>query len=299
MFPRFRRSTAGTSALLLLAATLSVASAATAAATPAPDELCGPGSAIHYNASDFTQPTKISNKWLPLKPGMQYTTTGTVTSEDGVHAHSVVHTVTGLSKVIDGVTTRVLWDRDYQDGQLQESELAFFAQSRQGAVWLFGEYPEEYENGTLVGAPSTFIHGLAKAQAGTAMPARPSLTAPDHVQAYAPKVDFLDCGSVFQKHQRVCVPTGCYDDVLVIDEYNPLEPPDAGHQRKFYSAGTGLVKVTAVGGPDQEFMDLVSIRTLTAAQLDQVNAQALEIDARGYKVSRSVYAKTAPATVGP
>jgi hypothetical protein len=299
MFPLPRRTTAAASAVLLVAATLTLATAAGTAASPAPAELCGPGSAIHYDAGDFTQPTKISNKWLPLKPGMQYTTTGTVTSEDGVHAHSVIHTVTGLTKVIDGVTTRVLWDRDYQDGQLQESELAFFAQSSGGTVWLFGEYPEEYENGEFIGAPSTFIHGIAKAQAGTAMPARPSLRAPDHVQAYAPKVGFLDCGSVFQKHQHVCVPTGCYDDVLVIDEYNPLDPPEEGHQRKFYSAGTGLVKVTAVGGTDQEFMDLVSIRTLTAAQLNQVNAQALEQDSRGYEVSRSVYAKTAPATVGP
>ncbi|WP_120521417.1 hypothetical protein [Arthrobacter celericrescens] len=299
MLHRRRRITAGTSVLLLVAATLSVVTAASANAAPAPAELCGPGSAINYSSDDFPQPTKISNKWFSLVPGMQFTTTGTVTSADGVHSHSVVHTVTGLTKEIDGVTTRVLWDRDYQDGQLQESELAFFAQSSDRTVWLFGEYPEEYENGEFIGAPSTFIHGLAKAQAGIAMPARPSLRAPDYVQAHAPKVGFLDCGNVILKDQHVCVPTGCYNDVLVIDEYNPLDPPEEGHQRKFYSAGTGLVKVTAVGGTDQEFMDLVSIRTLTAAQLNQVNAQALEQDSRGYEVSRSVYAKTAPATVGP
>ena len=298
MFHRRRRITAGTSVLLLVAATLSVATAAGANAAPAPAELCGPGSAINFNADDFVQPTKISNKWFPLKPGMQFTTTGTVTSADGVHTHSVVHTVTGLTKEIDGVRTRVLWDRDYEDGQLVESELAFFAQSRNGTVWLFGEYPEEYENGEFVGAPSTFIHGLAKAQAGIAMLAKPSLSAPDYVQAYAPKVDFLDCGNVIQKNQRVCVPTGCYNDVLVIDEYNPLEPPEAGHQRKFYSQGVGLVKVTAVGGPDQEFMDLVQIATLSSAEFNEVNAQALEQDARGYEVSRSVYAKTEPARVG-
>ncbi|UVJ37848.1 hypothetical protein [Arthrobacter sp. CJ23] len=297
MFQRRNRLTAGSGVLMLVLGTITLASTATAAAAPPSPELCGPGSAINYNAGDFLKPTTISNKWLSLKPGMQFTTTGTVTSADGVHEHSVVHTVTGLTKVIGGVTTRVLWDRDYQDGQLQESELAFFAQDRQGSVWLFGEYPEEYEGGTFVGAPSTFIHGLAKAQAGTMMPAKPSLRAPDHVQAYAPKVGFLDCGTVFQKNQQVCVPTGCYDDVLVIDEYNPLEPPDAGHQRKFYSAGTGLIKVTAVGGPDQEFMDLVSTRMMSAAQLDEANAAALEQDRRGYSVSRSVYAKTSPAEV--
>lgn len=299
MFHRRRRITAGTSALLLVVATLSLATAATANAVPAPpsNELCGPGSAINFDPNAYQAAPRINNTWFPLKPGMQYTTTGEVDSADGVHAHSVVHTVTGLTKVIDGITTRVLWDRDYQDGELQESELAFFAQTRSGTVWLFGEYPEEYENGAFVGAPSTFIHGLAKAQAGIAMPAKPSLTAPDFVEAYAPKVDFLDCGNVIQKNQHVCVPTGCYNDVLVIDEYNPLDPPDAGHQRKFYSQGTGLVKVTAVGGTDQEFMDLVSIRTLTAAQLSDVNAQALDQDQRGYTVSRSVYAKTAPAQV--
>ncbi|WP_077487886.1 hypothetical protein [Sinomonas mesophila] len=297
MFTRRRRITAGTSALLLVLGTLTLATAGPAGAATTSNELCGPGSAITFDPTAFQTVPRINNPWFALEPGMQFTTTGTVTSADGVHTHSVIHTVTGLTKEIDGVTTRVLWDRDYEDGQLLESELAFFAQTRGGTVWLFGEYPEEYENGEFVGAPSTFIHGLAKAQAGIAMLAKPSLSAPDYVQAYAPKVDFLDCGNVIQKNQHVCVPTGCYNDVLVIDEYNPLDPPEAGHQRKFYSKGTGLVKVTAVGGTDQEFMDLVQITTLSAAQLNEVNSQALEQDARGYTVSRSVYAKTAPAQV--
>ena len=112
------------------------------------------------------------------------------------------------------------------------------------------------------------------------------------MQAYAPKVDFLDCGDVIETNRHVCVPTGCYDDVLVIDEFNPLEPPSAGHQRKFYSAGTGFVRVTAAGGDQQETMDLVKIRKLSDEQLRKVNEQALELDSRAYKVSKDVYAKT-------
>ncbi|MDQ0633829.1 hypothetical protein QFZ40_001738 [Arthrobacter pascens] len=297
MTKRAHRLTACGSAFILVLATLTAASAATATAAPAPPELCGPGSAINFIRSDFQAAPRIDNQWFPLTPGMQFTTTGTVTSADGVHAHSVIHTVTGLTKLIDGVQTRVMWDRDYDDGELVESELAFFAQTRQGAVWLFGEYPEEYEGGEFVGAPSTFISGLAKAQAGIAMKANPRTGTAAYVQAYAPKVDFLDCGDVFQQHQHLCVPTGCYNDVLVIDEFNPLEPPEAGHQRKFYSAGTGLVKVTAVGGEEQEFMDLVKIRKLSASQLSEVNRQALEQDERGYTVSRNVYAKTPKAEV--
>jgi hypothetical protein len=228
---------------------------------------------------------------------MQYTTTGKVVSPDGTSTRKVVSTVTGLTKVIDGVKTIVIWDRDYSDGELVESELAFFAETRKGDVWLFGEYPEEYENGQLAGAPSTFISGIDKAQAGIAMQSHPRLKTPAYPQAYAPSVDFLDCGDVFAKDQRVCVATGCYSDVLVIDEFNPLDPPSAGHQRKFYSKHTGLIKVTAVGGEDQEFLDLVKIKKLSRSELKSVNEQALQQDRRGYTVSKDVYAKTPRAEV--
>jgi hypothetical protein len=281
----------------LTAATATAATAATAPAAISSQELCGPGSALSFDRSAYPAKPLINNQWLTLKPGMQSTTTGKVVSPDGTTTRKVVSTVTGLTKVIDGVKTIAIWDRDYSDGELVESELAFFAQTTKGTVWLFGEYPEEYENGKLVGAPSTFISGIDRARAGIAMQADPHRNTPAYVQAYAPSVDFLDCGRVLYKHLRVCVPTGCYNDVMVIDEFNPLDPPSAGHQRKFYSAGTGLIKVTAVGGEDQEFMDLVKIKKLSSTELASVNAQALAIDRRGYTVSPDVYAKTPRAVV--
>jgi hypothetical protein len=305
MYHQRNRLMAYGSSLLLVLGSLTATATAASAAAPAvpaavtsPQELCGPGSALKFVRSDFPSTPRINNKWYPLTPGMQYTTTGKVVSADGTTSvHSVVHTVTGLTKVIDGIKTVVLWDRDYSDGVLAESELAFFSQSKKGDVWLFGEYPEEYENGTFVGAPSTFISGIDQAKAGIAMQGDPHRSTPAYVQAYAPNVDFLDCGDVLYKHLRVCVPTGCYNDVMVIDEFNPLDPPSAGHQRKYYSAGTGLVKVTAVSGDEQEFMDLVKIKKLSPAELTSVNEQALKQDRRGYTVSKDVYAKTPRAVV--
>ena len=84
---------------------------------------------------------------------------------------------------------------------------------------------------------------------------------------------------------------------MVIDEFNPLDPPSAGHQRKYYSPGTGLVKVTASGGDSQEFMDLAKIKKLNRSELEHVNAEALKLDRRGYTVSKDVYAKTPCAVV--
>ncbi|MCU1532966.1 MAG: hypothetical protein JWO49_2537 [Arthrobacter sp.] len=227
---------------------------------------------------------------------MQYTTTGNVVSAEGTTERTVTHSVTGLTKVIDGVKTQVMWDRDYADGELVESELAFFAQTNSGTVWLFGEYPEEFENGEFIGAPNTFLSGISGAQAGIAMPAEPGIDTPNYVQAHAPAVNFLDCGDVMSASERVCGATGCYDNVLLIDEHNPLEPA-VGHQRKFYSAGTGLVQVTAVGGADQETLDLVKAEKLSDAQLQEINQQALVLDKHAYEVSLNDYAKTPPAEV--
>jgi hypothetical protein len=301
MSNRKMRFTAYGSATLLVLATLTVTTAATATATTSKGkDLCGPGTAITLDRSAFPSDPEIENKWFPLEPGMQYTTTGKVvnTVEKTVTKRTVISTVTGLTKKIDGVNTVVVWDRDISDGELAESELAFFAETKKGTVWLFGEYPEEYENGKLVGAPSTFISGIDKAQAGIAMLDHPRPKEPAYPQAYAPSVDFLDCAKVVDRHVDVCVPTDCYNNVLVIEESNPLEPRNvAGLQHKFYSKKTGLVQVKPVGGEDQEFLDLVKIKKLSDSELKSINEQALALDRRGYTVSKDVYAKTPRAVV--
>ena len=264
--------------------------------TAGASEPCGPGSAINFDRTAFPDSPTIDNKWFSLKPGTAITTKGKVVDAEGTTERTVTHSVTGLTKVIDGVKTLVMWDRDYADGSLLESELAFFAQDNAGTVWLFGEYPEEFQNDKFIGAPNTFIHGISESQAGIAMQAEPRVGTPEYVQAHAPSLDFLDCGDVFKENERVCVPTGCYEDVLVIDEHNPMEP-SVGHMRKFYSAGTGLVKVTAVGGVEQETLDLVKIEQLSDAQLAEVNNQALKLDQHAYEVSKKVYAQTPRAEV--
>jgi uncharacterized protein YbaA (DUF1428 family) len=182
MSNRKTRFTAYGSATLLVLATLTVTTAATATATSTTTgrDLCGPGTAISLDRSAFPSSPEIENKWFPLEPGMQFTTTGKVvnTVEKTTSKRTVISTVTGLTKKIDGVNTVVVWDRDISDGELAESELAFFAETEKGTVWLFGEYPEEYEDGKLVGAPSTFISGIDKAQAGIAMLDHPRPKAP-------------------------------------------------------------------------------------------------------------------------
>src|SRR3989337_2532705 len=170
-----------------------------------------------FDPANFDDPTNIDNQWFPLKPGMQYTYEG-VTEEGGESIpHRGITTVTNLTKVIDGVRTVVVWDQDFSDDELVETELAFFAQDNDGNVWRLGEYPEVYELGELVENP-TWIHGLKGAQAGIIMTADPQVGTPSYSQGGAPAVDFTDRGPVDQMGQQACVPVDCYEDVLVVAE---------------------------------------------------------------------------------
>lgn len=245
-----------------------------------------------FRRNAFTHSTRINNEWLPLLPGAQFTLQGRANNGGGALPHTVVLTVTDVYKIIDGVRTLVLWDRDFQDGELSEAELAFHAQDNDGNVWGLGEYPEEYDAGKFSGAPNVWISGQDGAQGGIAMLARPELGTPIYLQGVAPAIDFLDCAQVFARNQRVCVPVRCYDDVLVTDETSPLA--GTAHQRKFYAPGVGNVKISAVDDPEGETLVLTSAIRLDAHGLAQAREAALKLDRHGYAVS-PIYRRTPPA----
>ena len=133
--------------------------------------------------------------------------------------------------MIGGIRAVVIWETDFNEGQMVESELAFQAQDNDGNVWNLGEYPEVYEQGKLVGAEDTWLQGVHRAKAGVLMRAKPQVGAPSYLQGWAPKIEFRDRARDVKTGQRNCIGDRCYKNVLVTDEWNPLDPPD-GHQTK-------------------------------------------------------------------
>ena len=240
-------------------------------------------------ATGFSNPTRIDNQLLPLVPGKQYVFEGVADRGDGVQPHRVVTTVTSVTKVINGVRTRVIWDQDISGGKLVESELAFFAQDDARNVKAFGEYPEELD-GRFPTAPSTWIDGLEGAKAGIAMLAKPVVGA-TYSQGFAPEIEFGDRAKVISTTAKLTgVPLGPFTNVLVIEEWDTFAPED-GQQLKYYKAGIGVVRVTAKGDPEGEFLNLVKVNTLSADDLDDVNDEAIKLDRRGYVLSE-VYRST-------
>ena len=123
---------------------------------------------------------------------------------------------------------------------LVETEIAFFARDDEGNVWLLGEYPEEYEDGVFEKAP-TWIHGTEGSKAGILMPSNPRPDTPSFPQGWAPSVEWNDRGRVFEVGSQTCVPVDCYEDVLIVDEFNLDEP--TFFQVKYYAPGIGNVQI--------------------------------------------------------
>jgi hypothetical protein len=246
-----------------------------------------------FDPGRFSDPTTVDNPWFPLRPGTQLTWQGSALDGTERIARKVVFSVTGLTKTINGVRAVVGFDRDYNDGELVEPELVFFAQDDDGNVWTLGQYPEEYEDGKVVETPA-WLAGFEGAKAGLVMRAAPAPGMPDWSQGLGPKVEYADRAKVRKVGEQTCVPVGCYKDVLVIEEWDAADP--AARQLKYYASGVGNVRVGWAGTDEEkEVLVLTNVAQLSPAVLAATDNEALQLEQRAYQRSKDLYGRTAPA----
>ena len=241
-------------------------------------------SAKDFDSTNFDNSTTVDNKWFPLKPGAHSVFEGSAIDDGERITRRVVTTVTDLTKEINGVDSMVVWERDYSEGELVEAELAFFAQDTYGNVWHMGEYPEEYEEGEFEKAPG-WLAGLKGASAGIAMRAEPRLKTPSYAQGYAPPpINWIDRGRVYKVGQNTCVPVGCYEDVLVIEEFERNKP--GAYQLKYYASGVGDIRVGWRGPEEEEKegLELVKDVRLNPQGVANARSEALELEKHAYEI---------------
>jgi hypothetical protein len=227
-----------------------------------------------------------------MQPGTRWVHEGTAVENGESIARRIEFTVTDLTKEIAGVRTVVAWIVDYNDDEVIEKEIAFYAQDNDGNVWYLGEHPEEYENGEFVLAP-TWITGLEEARAGIKMWAEPKVGGTIVYQGWGPAVEWSDYGQVEQVGQEFCVPVDCYTDVLLNVETS-LGEVDA-YQLKYYAPGVGEIRVGWRGeDATQEELELVEYQQLSPDALAEIRAAALALEEHAYEISKDVYAKTSP-----
>lgn len=244
-----------------------------------------------FSQAKFDQPTNINHKWFPLTPGTRYVFNGTTEEGGKTFPHSIIYTVTDLTKEIAGVKTVVVYILDYSDSQLVEAEIAFYAQDNDGNIWFLGEYPEVYENGQLTEAPC-WIHGFKGAKAGIVMKADPQPGMLSYAQGWGPAVNWNDRGRVIDVGQTVCIKETCYEDVLVIEEFSLSE--SNAFQVKYYAPGIGNIRVGWRGeDATHENLELAEFTQLDADTLAEVRSAALALEQSALKNSKEVYAQTA------
>ena len=229
---------------MVLVVGAAVAACGDDAAGPAP--VIDPGDGGDYSPdidpADFV--ATIDNPYLPLTPGARWVYEGE--TEDGLERVEVV--VTDERRDVMGVSTVVVRDTATLDGEVIEDTFDWFAQDRDGNVWYFGEDTTEYEDGEAASTSGSWEAGVDGALPGIVMLADPIVGAAYRQEFYAGEAE--DMGEVLRVDDTASVPFGDFDDVLVTEDWTPLEPDVV--EEKSYAPGVGLVlEVQTQGGGER------------------------------------------------
>ncbi len=151
----------------------------------------------------------------------------------------LVVTVLSDTRNIDGVTTRVVEERETKDGRPVEVSRNYFAMStRTNAVFYFGEDVDAYKDGKVVNHDGSWIAGESGARFGLMMPGLPLVKA-RYYQEIAPRIA-MDRAEIVSMTETLQTPAGTFTSVLKTIESSQLEA-GAG-EAKYYAAGIGLLQ---------------------------------------------------------
>jgi len=186
--------------------------------------VCAPG------AGNFT--TEITNPYIPMPVGRQIVLEG---KEDGDEIRVEITVLDELENVA-GVTTRVMEEKEWENGDLVEISRNFFAQAADGTVCYFGEDVDDYKNGEITGHGGAWRADGNQNFPGIIMPANPALDMAWDLEI-APGVA-EDEMKILAVGETVTVPAGQYQNTIRVLEQNRLDG-DAGE--KVFAPGIGII----------------------------------------------------------
>jgi hypothetical protein len=208
------------------------------------------GDPVDLDPADFS--ADIDNPRWPMTVGSRWVYRVT-DSADGSTKRDVI-VVTDRTKLIaDGIEARVVNDIVSDHGSPTEVTKDWYAQDSDGNVWYFGEHTIEYEHGKPIDNGSWEV-GVDGALPGVALPAQPEVGM-TYREEYS-KGEAEDQSRVLALDGQAEVPAGRYTDVLMTEDFSPIEPDVS--ELKFYAKGSGqaVLAVDVSGGSERE--ELVS-----------------------------------------
>ena len=196
----------------------------------------------------------IDNPFFPMVVGARFVFDG----DEHVEVEVLPET-----KSIMGLTATVVRDTVFEDCEIIEDTLDWYAQDRQGNVWYVGEDTAEYEHGEVTSTAGSWEAGVDGALPGIVMLAEPQAGDVYRQEFYEGEAE--DLGEVTAVTGSVSAPAGSWSgsDVLVTEEWTPLEPDV--RERKVYARGFGVVRIKTIQGGNE-------LTVLTSAELPDRSA---------------------------
>jgi hypothetical protein len=175
--------------------------------------------------------------YFVLEPGFQLVLEG-----DGARLEV---TVLDETRVVDGVTTRVVEEREWKDGQLYEVARNYFAMCEGTKdVFYFGEDVDFYENGKVVKHDGSWLAGKDGNKAGLIMAGAPKVGM-KYFQEIAPGVA-MDRAEIVSVSETCKTPAGTFPNCLKVKEYTSHDFWSSlmfwQAEYKMHAPGVGLVQ---------------------------------------------------------
>ena len=186
---------------------------------------------------DFASAGK--NSYFILEPGYQVILEG---EEEGEKLQLVM-LVLNETKIINGVETRVVEEKETEGGNLVEVSRNYFAicMPTNNAIY-FGEDVDMYKDSKIVSHEGAWLAGENGSKAGVVMPGKVEVGL-KYYQEIAPGIA-EDRAKIVSVNDTLETPAGMFSQVLKTEETNPLKPGEK--EFKSYAPGIGLVQDEAI-----------------------------------------------------
>src|SRR5918997_2960913 len=191
----------------------------------------GPAAAL------FSDPARIETPYLPLTAHRRCVLRGR--ADDGTRQRSVRTTLRRTKRFdVEGrrVDAAIVRDDDYEDGELVERTLDYFAQADDGTVYYLGEDVDNIRRGRVVDHAGSWLYGRDTDVLGVAMPAVPRLGDQWRFED-VPGVT-TESDRVEETGMRARAGGGDFTAVIRVQEF---VQPEGEVEYKLYARGTGLI----------------------------------------------------------
>jgi hypothetical protein len=180
-----------------------------------------------------------NNNYFILEPGYQVILEG----EEGGENLRLVMSVLNETKMVNGVETRVVEERETEAGNLVEVSRNYFAICKPtNNVIYFGEDVDMYKDGIIISHEGAWLAGQNGAKAGMMMPGKVEVDLKYYQEIALGVAE--DRAEIVSVNDTLDTPAGTFSKALKTEETNPLKPGEK--EFKFYAPGIGLIQDEAL-----------------------------------------------------